>query len=77
MAVPSNMAYIGVLPCGCVVTVMVDAPRYRKHVAGWVKEAILDGCSIERMTVEAARGRWTGRACAECRGKGEADGTTD
>ena len=67
------MAYIAVLPCGCVVEAIVDKPRYRKDIARVVKEAILDGCSIERLTVEKARGRWTGRDCPECKEAADAD----
>lgn len=76
MPAPNDaMAYIAVLPCGCVVEAIVDNPRYRKDVACAVRAAILDGCSIERLTVEEARGRWTGRNCPKC--KEDADASTD
>jgi len=68
MPAPTDtMAYIAVLPCGCVVEAIVDNPQYTRDIARAVKKASLDGCSIERMTVEEARGRWTGRNCPKCK----------
>ena len=62
-----KMAYITILPCGCVVEAIIDNPRYRRNVARVVGHAIREGCSIERLTVEDARGRWTGRNCPKCK----------
>lgn len=68
------MAYIGVFPCGCVASIIVDDPQYRTRVACMLRDWALEGCSIERMTVGEANDRWTGLACPKCK---ERYGSTD
>lgn len=52
-----RFAYVGTMPCGCIVAACVDDPRWKndtsKEVARWIKEGYtvsrvsLDGPQIE------------------------------
>lgn len=50
-----EFAYIGRLPCGCVVAMMVDAPDRKRHTGKEVGKWIADGLNIERVRCEDAR----------------------
>lgn len=52
---PATHAYVGRAPCGCVQLLMVDMPDFRKDTAKSVAEAIREGLSIERITIEESR----------------------
>lgn len=47
--------YIARKPCGCVCAATVDIPEMQKDNAREIAKWIRWGCTIERMTVEAAR----------------------
>lgn len=50
-----TMVYTGRKVCGCIVTVMVDAPEHRKENAKELGRWHRKGFAIERMTVEEVR----------------------
>jgi hypothetical protein len=47
--------YVGRLICGCAVAVVVDEPDRPKDTAKTVHEYMLEGYTIDRMTVEDYR----------------------
>lgn len=50
----STHAYIGRKPCGCVVALVVDEPRWKRDTAKTVARYVLDGYAVERLTVAEA-----------------------
>lgn len=49
------MAYIGKKTCGCAVAVIVDNVLWKDSVASDVSQMILDGYTVERVTVQESR----------------------
>lgn len=64
-----HMAYVAVKPCGCLVEARVDVPARRKEIARALRSWILEGLTVERISVEAVRQRW-----GPCPHEEEADG---
>jgi hypothetical protein len=54
-------SYIGVKSCGCVVSVVVDFGD--KETARWVGNFIKEGLTIERVTHDQVRARFTVCEC--------------
>lgn len=54
---PDDYAYVGISPCGCAPAVALDdgSNDLAKDIAEWIEM----GRTIERMSVEDARARWT------------------
>lgn len=46
-----RMCYVGRKACGCLVTVAVDKPQWKRETAKSVAEWMRDGLTVERMTV--------------------------
>ena len=44
-------AYIGKLPCGCVVACVVDMPDHKKSTADDVAEFIREGYEVQRIEI--------------------------
>lgn len=55
--------YIGIKKCGCVVAACVDEPKYAKDNASAIGNMVLNGMTVERVSVESGRARI--KAC-EC-----------
>lgn len=56
---PETYAYIGTTACGCPVAVVIDDLDHRRETAKAVYEYIAEGLTIERVTVDAARRRFS------------------
>ncbi len=58
-----SMAYLGRMPCGCAMSVIVDDAKHRKTtsktLACWVRR----GMSVERLPTPEALGRITTSCC--------------
>ena len=50
-----RMAYAGSLPCGCIVSAVVDNGAHQKDVARFVAKMIRDGETVTRVTSESLR----------------------
>lgn len=44
-------AYAGVLPCGCIVAVTTDKPKYQRENAREVAKWMRQGMAIDRRTI--------------------------
>jgi hypothetical protein len=55
----AHPAYIGRSPCGCITFATVDTPEHKCIVAKEVAQAMRDGLTIERVTVQFVR-LWIG-----------------
>ena len=51
----TEYAYIGRKACGCVVAAVADEPKHRKETAVVVFGYLMDGYTIDRVTLEEAR----------------------
>jgi hypothetical protein len=49
------MAYVGSLPCGCIVTATIDNPEHRDDIAQTVAQMLRDGETVDRRAVEVVR----------------------
>ncbi len=58
--------YIGIKQCGCVVRASCDTEKDKKCVANDIQQYVLDGLTIERVTLDEARKR-----LKRCKCKGE------
>jgi hypothetical protein len=56
--------YVGHADCGCLVSVVVDDPEYKKDTAKSVAQFIRSGYAVTRITLEEFRavGKW-GHQC--------------
>ena len=68
MSNADHPAYIGRSPCGCITFATVDMPEHKRTVAKEVAQAMRDGLTIERVTVQFVRENW-GPGCDQCRPK--------
>jgi hypothetical protein len=57
--------YVGRKPCGCIVAVVVDEPKYPKDTGKDVAAFIRRGYTVERITLEELRGRKIGCKCGK------------
>lgn len=58
-----EFAYIGIKPCGCVVSACVDTTNNKEQTAKFVAGEVKHGRTIERILVEEARSRLKRCAC--------------
>ena len=56
--------YIGLRPCGCVETIIVDCPEEAAEIAKVMRRLASQGGWMERAPIEDCRRAWLGR-CAE------------
>ena len=60
--------YVGRLPCGCIVSAMVDDPAERdgmaKEITKFMRDCIKDGLTVDRATVGHVRQNF-GCKCAQ------------
>ena len=47
--------YVGIMPCGCYVAVVMDRPEYRKETAKTIAQYIQNGYRIEPAILEEVR----------------------
>lgn len=52
---PEPMAYIGRSACGCIVEAWVDRSARRDEIAEALRAMVLEGYTVERVTVEYVR----------------------
>ena len=50
-----RMAYTGTLPCGCIVSAVVDNPNHAEDVARTVGQMVMDGETVGRRSIEDLR----------------------
>lgn len=64
----NHPAYIGRSPRGCITFATVDEPERKRIVVKEVAQAMRDGLTIERVTVQFVRENY-GPGCDQCRPK--------
>lgn len=58
-------SYIGIKPCGCVVAAVVDSPSMKQEASKALAEWVQGGLTIERVTHQEVRERFTVCECDE------------
>ena len=50
-----HKSYVGLAPCGCIRTVCVDNPDYKKDTADTISRCVKLGLAVERWETVAVR----------------------
>lgn len=57
-SIPEKMSYIGRKSCGCIAATIEDNPAHKREIADTLRDWILIGWTVERVTTEYVLENW-------------------